>query len=195
MLNNLLAGGSAGWNPAELAAALRPDWELLDRHHWHRDLQAHYGAELDDAALEQHAELALAVLGEHPETLRLRRPSGPATDGARPDYPRLAQAIAPLFARPPVGPLPPGAAPRFKQPKPRIGGKEGSKDIPSWARGRRPQENENGDQYARRLMDEQYGKDKWTPKDREFRLLKKFGDRSFNGLPVDWLDEEDEDFI
>lgn len=60
-----------------------------------------------------------------------------------------------------------------------LSGKEGSKDIPSWAQGSGPQGNENGKQYAKRMMDSKYGEGNWSPSSQEFSQLKKYGDRSF----------------
>src|SRR5262249_36960712 len=36
-------------------------------------------------------------------------------------------------------------------------GKEGATDVPSWAKGNRPNPGESGKDFARRLMDEKYG--------------------------------------
>ncbi|WP_435781834.1 hypothetical protein [Providencia hangzhouensis] len=43
-------------------------------------------------------------------------------------------------------------------PKPRISGKEGAKDVPSWAKGEKLLVGENGNKFAERLLDAKYGK-------------------------------------
>ncbi|MBP3208139.1 MAG: hypothetical protein J6M21_07790 [Campylobacter sp.] len=45
--------------------------------------------------------------------------------------------------------------------------------------GERPYIDENGKDFARRLMDKKYGKGNWTNSDREYNKLKKYGDRGF----------------
>jgi len=44
-----------------------------------------------------------------------------------------------------------------KVKKPGLSGKEGAKDVPSWALGQRPRVGESGKEFATRLMDEKYG--------------------------------------
>ena len=54
-------------------------------------------------------------------------------------------------------------------------------DKPSWAAGQEPEDEENGKQYAKRMMDEKYGKGNWTRKGKqgeEYSQLKKYGDRA-----------------
>jgi hypothetical protein len=68
----------------------------------------------------------------------------------------------------------------FKKPKSHISDKEGAKNVPSWAKGNRPYKNESGKDFAKRLMDEKFGKnnyDKGTNSD--FNKIKKWGDRAF----------------
>lgn len=62
---------------------------------------------------------------------------------------------------------------------PRQSGKEGAKDIPSWARakGGQPKPEENGRAFAKRMMDDQYGPGNWKDTGSEYQQLKKFGDR------------------
>ena len=58
--------------------------------------------------------------------------------------------------------------------------KERATDIPSWARGSEPRKGESGKEYAKRKMDEHYGKNKWKRKGKqgdEYSQLKKWGDR------------------
>jgi len=91
-----------------------------------------------------------------------------------------AQVILPFGARPPLFlEESPKTFRPFKEPIPRLSGREGSKDVPSWARGKRPYVTEKGRDFAKRLMDEQYGPGNWRQDSPEFRKLQKFGDRSF----------------
>jgi RHS repeat-associated protein len=69
---------------------------------------------------------------------------------------------------------------KYKKPKPNISGKEGAKDVPSWAKGERPMEGENGDKFSRRLLDKKYGKGNYPTKSQtEYSKIKKWGDRAF----------------
>ena len=62
----------------------------------------------------------------------------------------------------------------------RLSGKEGAKDVPSWAKGTRPLTTENGRQFATRLLDAKYGKGNYpTGPGSEFSKIKKWGDRAF----------------
>ena len=45
----------------------------------------------------------------------------------------------------------------YKKPKAGLSGKEGAKDIPSWAKGQRPRISESGKGFAKRLLDSEYG--------------------------------------
>jgi hypothetical protein len=76
---------------------------------------------------------------------------------------RPAQEFLPFAARPPlIFDEPPNEVTRpFKEPVPRLSGKEGAKDVPDWARGNRPYVGERGRDFAKRTMDNQYGKGKW----------------------------------
>ncbi|MFD3507471.1 hypothetical protein [Nocardia sp. NPDC058666] len=60
-------------------------------------------------------------------------------------------------------------------------GKEKADDVPSWAKGRAPYVGESGKDYARRLMDEKYGKGNWsdTGPGSEYNKIKKYGDRAW----------------
>ena len=65
-------------------------------------------------------------------------------------------------------------------PESKISDKEGAKDPPDWARGNRPYKHESGKDFAKRLMEEQYGKGNYDKGPRsEFNKIKKWGDRSF----------------
>ena len=70
--------------------------------------------------------------------------------------------------------------------KPKSGShKEKADNAPSWAFGERPYVDENGKEFAKRVMDKRYGKDKWYkgPKskgpDSEYNKIRKWGDRAF----------------
>ncbi|MBQ9986222.1 MAG: hypothetical protein IJP38_07950 [Oscillospiraceae bacterium] len=57
-------------------------------------------------------------------------------------------------------------------------GKEKANDIPSWSKGKKPNKGESGTEFARRLMDEKYGKDNYkTGPGFEYNKLEKYGDR------------------
>lgn len=76
-------------------------------------------------------------------------------------------------------------APRYKIPRPRVSGKEGAKDVPSWAEGNRPLVGEAGKDFANRLLDGKYGKDGWegTGPGSEHNKIKKWGNRGFIDPP------------
>jgi RHS repeat-associated protein len=73
------------------------------------------------------------------------------------------------------------ASEEYKTPKPNISGKEGAKNVPSWARGYRPKVGESGAKFADRILKDRYGKDfKYkTGPNTEFNQIKKWGDRNF----------------
>lgn len=110
--------------------------------------------------------------------------AGGASGGAQ-----VAQEMMPFFARPPVIP---DEEPEFKVPIPRLSGKEGAKDPPSWARGQRPHVGENGRDFAKRLMDEKYGPGKWNERTPEYRQIQKYGDRSFRDPKTILSPDDDE---
>lgn len=67
----------------------------------------------------------------------------------------------------------------FKSPK-SGSGKEKATDVPSWAKGNRPYKNENGNQFAKRLCDERFGKGNYDKGPRsDFNRIRKWGDRGF----------------
>jgi RHS repeat-associated protein len=71
-------------------------------------------------------------------------------------------------------------ADQYKVPKPGVSGKEGAKDIPSWAKGNRPRVGESGKDFAKRLLDEKYGPGKYdSGPGSEFNKVRKWGDRAF----------------
>ncbi len=82
-----------------------------------------------------------------------------------------------LFADPPKGVLP-----RLMERIPGQSGKEAAKGVPSWARGIARRVGETPRQYAKRVMDDQYGAGKWEEdpeRQGEFRKIQKHGSRAF----------------
>ncbi|MCZ7990560.1 RHS repeat protein, partial [Pseudomonas aeruginosa] len=80
-----------------------------------------------------------------------------------------------LGIAPPLGPKGP-----WKVNKPGVSGKAGAKDVPSWAKGDRPYQGESGKDFAKRIMDQKYGKGNWKDgPGSEYNQIKKWGDRSF----------------
>lgn len=68
----------------------------------------------------------------------------------------------------------------YKKPKSKLSGKEGAKDVPSWAKGEKPYTNENGHKFAERVMDNKYGKGNYSKKSQtEYDKIRKWGDRAF----------------
>jgi len=67
-----------------------------------------------------------------------------------------------------------------RKPKPGISGKEGAKDVPSWAKGERPRIGESGREFAKRLLDKKYGPGNYElGPTSEFNRIWKWGDRAF----------------
>lgn len=67
-----------------------------------------------------------------------------------------------------------------KVPKPGVGGKEGAKDVPSWAKGERPKVGESGKDFSDRLLNDKYGNGNYDKgPGSEHNQIKKWGDRSF----------------
>ena len=62
-----------------------------------------------------------------------------------------------------------------KAPVPGLSGKEAAKDVPSWAKGERPNAGEDGKAFAKRLMDQKYGDGKWLIELVRVKNLIKFG--------------------
>ena len=59
-------------------------------------------------------------------------------------------------------------------------GKDAADDIPSWAEGERPETDESGKEFAKRLLDDKYGVVNYpTGRGSEFSKIKKWGDRAF----------------
>nr|WP_308410209.1 hypothetical protein [Providencia stuartii] len=67
---------------------------------------------------------------------------------------------------------------KSKVPKLGISGKEGSKEVPRWAKGERPKVGENGNKFAERLLDNKYGKGNYDKgPNAEFNKIRKWSDR------------------
>ncbi|MEE3314144.1 MAG: toxin TcdB middle/N-terminal domain-containing protein [Treponema sp.] len=59
-------------------------------------------------------------------------------------------------------------------------GKERADDVPSWAEGESPYEDESGKDFSKRLMDKKYGENNYDKgPGSEYNKLKKWGDRGF----------------
>lgn len=83
------------------------------------------------------------------------------------------------YLQPFVQPLLNEGDPIKKVPKPGVGGKEGAKDVPSWAKGERPNVGESGKDFADRLLGDKYGDEFPKGPGSEWNQIKKWGDRSF----------------
>ena len=114
-------------------------------------------------------------------------PAGEGSDGdtettadhMRP-HAQIAQEL--LLARPPV--IPDDELPESKEPIPRLGGKEGAKDLPSWARGMKPEPGESIPDFVKRILDEKYGPGNWKKgADTEYSKIKKNLERSYRVSP------------
>lgn len=67
-----------------------------------------------------------------------------------------------------------------KKPKAGTSGKDGAKDVPSWAKGERPYKGESGKDFADRLLGDKYPGTKYpTGPGSEHNKIRKYGDRSF----------------
>ena len=70
--------------------------------------------------------------------------------------------------------------PEYKKPVSGKSGKEAAKDVPSWAKGNRPYKDENGNAFAKRLLDERYGPGNYYKGTKtEYNQIRKWGDRGF----------------
>ena len=60
-------------------------------------------------------------------------------------------------------------------------GKEKANDVPDWVQGEKPYKNENGKDFAKRLLEKRFGKDaKYTTgPGSDYNKIKKYGDRNF----------------
>jgi hypothetical protein len=69
---------------------------------------------------------------------------------------------------------------QYKTPRSGVSGKEGAKDVPSWAKGERPKVNESGKDFAKRLLDKKHGEGNYDKgPGSEFNKIQKWGDRAF----------------
>lgn len=70
--------------------------------------------------------------------------------------------------------------PEHKKPKPKVSGKDGAKDVPSWAKGEKPYVGESGNDFADRVLTGKYGKGNYRKgPDSEYNKIRKWGDRAF----------------
>jgi len=68
----------------------------------------------------------------------------------------------------------------YKTRIPGLTGKEAAKNVPSWARGQAPYIGESGNDFARRLLIDQYGPGNYpTGPGSEFNQIRKFGTEDF----------------
>lgn len=129
----------------------------------------------------------IAILGGGAAICALA-PNSPSCEAARDLLQRCIDGLDELdlfedLIRPisPLGPLlAEGDDTPKKEAKPGTSGKEGAKDIPSWAQGERPNVGESGKKFADRLLGDKYGKGNF-PKGpgSEHNRIRKWGDRSF----------------
>jgi hypothetical protein len=92
----------------------------------------------------------------------------------------LAVPIARRGRTPPEEQRPPPGPPMERVPG--QSGKDAASDVPSFARGQPRSIDETPEEYAGRLMDNEYGRGNWrNDKDREaeFRQIQKYGQRGF----------------
>lgn len=130
---------------------------------------------------------------------------GPFLLAPKPPVPLPRARVAPRGAAetPETGSLPKDPGPP-RQKKPGLSGKEAASDVPSWARGIPRGQNQTAEEYATKLMNDQYGKGNWErslPNGKggkgpgsDYSKIKKYGGRAF----MEWLlgtRAEDEDNI
>ena len=132
------------------------------------------------------AEVPAAWRAAHPEAVslparlvvRMLSTTRQAEPMAGPQLQQVQWWLSPFLAtKPPVGP-----APRPMVRVPRQSGKEAASDTPGWSKGFPRHVGETPAQYARRLMDGQYGRGNWEGvprRDMEFRKIQKYGARAF----------------
>ncbi len=149
-------------------------------------------------ASESGADPREATREDHPTPIpAAHNPRPGASQGtSQEDHPALIpvqEILLPFAARPPfLLEDPPKAFRPFKEPIPKLSGKEGAKDAPSWARGKRPYVGENGRDFAKRLMDEQYGRGNWEQGSPEYKQIQKYGDRRFRDPKTILLPDRDQ---
>jgi hypothetical protein len=155
---------------------------------WHgRWTNSESGAAHRDATAEDHPALIPAAYSQRPS------PNQATGHEFHPALIPVQEILIPFAARPPFFFEDPSRTFRpFKEPIPKLSGKEGAKDVPSWARGKRPYIGEHGRDFAKRLMDDQYGRGNWeNDRTQEYDRLKKYGDRRFRD-PLSILGSENE---
>ena len=158
--------------------------------------------ELDDGQLAQLGATSDLLKGFDPNQPRVPagQPGGgqwAGDAGKAPPSPSSETQLAQELLIP--GRIPFGWVPRAMAPRPGRSGPDGATDIPSFARGTRPTEKapdvwEKPGEYARRIMDDRYGRGSWenTPERlQEFRKIQKYGSRHWappgdsNEIPVE----------
>ncbi|GAV35309.1 hypothetical protein ROTAS13_02984 [Roseomonas sp. TAS13] len=115
---------------------------------------------------------------------------GPVLLAPRPPVPPPRARIAPQGATetPETGSLPKDPGPP-RQKKPGLSGKKAASDVASWARGIPRGQNQTAEEYATKLMNDQYGKGNWErtgkgrPTNSEYSRIKNYGERAF----IEWM--------
>ncbi|MFK4044210.1 MULTISPECIES: hypothetical protein [Roseomonas] len=70
-----------------------------------------------------------------------------------------------------------------------MSGKKAASDVASWARGIPRGQNQTAEEYATKLMNDQYGKGNWErtrkgrPTNSEYSRIKNYGERAF----IEWM--------
>ena len=93
---------------------------------------------------------------------------------------QIFDAVSTYFSkRKPVDVPQPEEEKEYKKPVSGTG-KEKSDDVPNWAKGNAPYVGENGNDFAKRLLDKKYAEGNWkTGPASEHNKIRKWGDRSF----------------
>jgi hypothetical protein len=161
---------------------LRPDIDSLDALAPDRDAQ---WARLQATTfLTDDEKRATVGYGPKPVDLaaKLFNPDQPRDDRGRWSGEGGGAIVEPTAGKKPyLPPQPPATPPKASKERiPGQSGQEAADDIPSWARGKAPTIDENGDKFARRLLEEKYPGQPIDPgPSSDYNRLKKFGDRAF----------------
>jgi hypothetical protein len=143
--------------------------------------------ELDSAKerLKELGDALEAIERRHPGVVKPNAPVPHATPEpvpeAVPEHAEPAAAPAPTEHVLPENLDPPGT--EYKRPKARQTGAQAKDDIPGWVKGDRyrpPRVGENGNQYAKRLLDHKFGAGKWSEgPGTDFNKIKKWANEHF----------------
>ena len=146
-------------------------------------------AEQRDASAELAAAVRIVGADRWPRFVAAAhaRAMDQAASGGNLDGPPIINKIQELLLtpKPPafVAEPPKGVILRFMERIPRLSEKEAARDLPSWARGARRMVGETTREFAKRVMDNQYGRGNWKEDDTgptsDFSKLRKFGERAF----------------